>query len=390
MEVLVHYGDLSLKGRNRGDFVNALARNIESASGGTCEAQRDRIILRGGDLSALKKVFGISWYAPCRVCSKDMEEILNCVLRGVESRVSESGGSKKTFAVYAKRSDKSFPITSTEISSIVGDRVCGRFNLKVNISAPDLPVYVEVASNSAQVHFEKLPGLGGLPVGSSAPVLCLLSGGIDSPVAALLAMKRGCGADFLHFHVFPDSAPVPESKMADILGVLRGYRREAKMFLASYKFFQKEILRVFPDAEMFRGYELVLFRRFMLKVARSLALRHGYKGVVTGDCIGQVASQTVENIGGAYAGLDVPVLSPLLGWDKKEIVDKARECGTYGHSIKPYNECCSIVSSSPRTKCRIGTLRRLEEIVSIEEIVDSTVSCVEMFDAPAERVNEAR
>ncbi len=388
MEVLIHYGDLYLKRKNRGDFVRRLAQNIEHAAGGRCEAQGDRIIMRGGDPSVLKNVFGISWYAPCQICSKDMESIVKLASEGA-GRMVRAGTPKKTFAVYTKRSDKTFPVKSSEISNIVGDEIRRRLNLKVNISDPDLPVYIEVATKSAQVHFEKQPGAGGLPVGASAPVLCLLSGGIDSPVAAIAAMKRGCEVDFLHFHVFPDSAPVMESKIPDIFAALGRYQRESKMFLASYKFFHGEILRVFPAANIFRGYELVLFRRFMLKVAQSLALRHGYKGVVTGDSIGQVASQTIENIAGAYTGLDCLVLSPLLGWDKKEIVAKAREAGTYGHSIAAYNECCSLVSASPRTKCRMGTLRRLEEIVSMDSIVDSTVNDIERFIPVVESANEA-
>lgn len=389
--VLIHYGDLSLKGRNRGDFVARLVRNIESAAGGRCETHRDRIIMSGGDHSSLANVFGISWYAPCTVCPKDMASITGAASRGAGRIVGRAGcAPKKTFAVYAKRSDKTFPVRSSEISRAVGDEIRGRFNLKVNISAPDLPVYIEVAAGSAQVHFEKLPGPGGLPVGTSAPLLCLLSGGIDSPVAALLAMKRGCEVDFLHFHVFPDSSPVRESKMAGIFSALGRYGGEPAAFLAPYKFFQKEALRLFPGGGIFRGYETVLFRRFMLRVARSLSLKYGYKGVVTGDSIGQVASQTVENIAAARSGIDCLVLSPLLGWDKGEIVDRARRAGTYEPSIMPYNECCSVVSESPRTRCRAETLWRLEEAVSIEDVVDSTVREIEVFRPAAEGLNEAR
>lgn len=268
---------------------------------------------------------------------------------------------------------------SSEIASKVGERVRLRFGLKVDISVPDLPVYVRIDTDTARLHFEKKPGPGGLPVGASAPLLCLLSGGIDSPVAALCAMKRGCDVDFLHFHVFTDSSGALNSKITDIFGILRGYAPGPRMFFAPYRFFQTRALADFPDTGWFRGYELVLFRRFMLKTASAFAAGHGYGGIVTGDCIGQVASQTVENIGGAYIGLDRLVPSPLIGWDKNEIVEKARRAGTYEHSIKPYNECCSIVSPSPRTKCRISVLRGLENRVSMDEIVASTLGGIEEF-----------
>ncbi|QMU55988.1 MAG: tRNA 4-thiouridine(8) synthase ThiI [Candidatus Mycalebacterium zealandia] len=379
MEVLVHYGDLTLKGKNRSDFTAALVRNAEAIAGGRFETHRESIVMRDGNPDNLGKVFGISWYARCHTCPKNLDEIVKLALRRVRESLSLCGGEKKTFAVFVKRSDKRFPMKSSEIASKVGEEIRLRFGLKVNISAPDLPVYIRIDSDTARLHFEKKPGLGGLPVGTSAPLLCLLSGGIDSPVAALCAMKRGCDVDFLHFHVFPDSSGVIDTKITDIFSVLRRYSPASGLFFAPYKFFQSRALTDFPDTGSFRGYELVLFRRFMLKVASAFAAEHGYGGIITGDCIGQVASQTIENMGGAYIGLDHLVLSPLLGWDKNEIVEKARRAGTYEHSIKPYNECCSLVSPSPRTKCRISVLRRLEEKVSMDEMVSSTLGSVESY-----------
>ncbi len=382
MEVLVHYGDLSLKGRNRGDFVSRLANNIRLATGGRCEEHRERIILRGGDPSKLKDIFGISWYAPCFTCGKKMDEIVPLCVKETENEIARRGGKDKTFAVFAKRADKDFPLKSSEIEAEVGEKIRRGFGLEVNIKSPDLQVHIRIDRDTARLHFERNPGAGGLPVGVSAPLLCLLSGGIDSPVASFLAMKRGCAVDFLHFHVFPDSVPVRGTKIADISGELERYQPESKMFLASYKYFQAGALASFPKSEIFRGYELVLFRRFMLKVAEGILQKRGYGGVVTGDCIGQVASQTVENMACAAVGLDCLVMSPLLGFDKNEIVETARRIGTYGHSTQPYNECCSIVSPSPRTRCRASVLRRLEEDVSMNALVASTLENIEEF-APA-------
>ena len=381
MEVLVHYGDLALKGKNRGAFIERLATNIERATGGSCEAHRERIIMRGGDASALGRVFGVSWYAPYFSCSKNMDAITEMCLRKVGLKLAASPDTK-SFAVFAKRADKDFPVTSSGIQKILGEKIRLRFGLRVDIGNPDLPVHIRMDADTVRLHFEKHPGAGGLPVGASAPLLCLLSGGIDSPVAALLMMKRGCAVDFLHFHVFADTAPFAGTKMPGLLDALGPYQPSSKVFLTPYRFFQEKVLAEFPPDEAFRGYELVLFRRFMLEVACSIASRHGYSGLVTGDSIGQVASQTVENIGCVYTGLDFPVLSPLLGWDKDEIVKEARRAGTYAHSTLPYNECCSLVSPSPRTRCRAGVLRRLSSGVEMDGVVSETLSAVETLSAP--------
>ena len=378
MGVLIHYGDLALKGRNRGAFVKQLSDNIESATGGRCEAHRERIILRGGDPDKLKHVFGISWYAPYFSCSKNMDDIADTCLCEVGRQLEKSPGAG-SFSVRAKRADKAFAVNSSDIERRIGEKIRLRFGLKVDIKSPDLPVHIRVDMDEARLHFGKTPGAGGLPVGSGAPLLCLLSGGIDSPVAALCLMKRGCAVDFLHFHVFPDASPVSETKMAGLLGSLGLYQPSSKAFLASYRFFQERVLAAFPQDEIFRGYETVLFRRFMLEVARHIAATRGYGGIITGDCIGQVSSQTVENISCAYTGLDFLVVSPLLGWDKDEIVRKARSAGTYAHSILPYNECCSMVSRAPRTRCRIPVLRRLSAEVGMDEMVARTLEGIELL-----------
>lgn len=388
MGVLVHYGDLALKGKNRGAFVKQLAHNIERATRGRCEAGRERIIVRGGNPDNLGRVFGISWYAPYSGCSKNMDDIADMCLCEVGRELERSPGAV-SFCVRAKRADKSFAVNSSEIERLLGEKIRLRFGLKVDIKSPDLPVHIRVDMDEARLHFGKSPGLGGLPVGTGAPLLCLLSGGIDSPVAALCLMKRGCAVDFLHFHVFPETSPVRETKMAGLLGALGLYQPSSKTFLAPYRFFQERVLAAFPQDEIFRGYEMVLFRRFMLEVARGIAVARGYGGIITGDCIGQVASQTVENISCAYTGLDFLVLSPLLGWDKDDIIKKARRAGTYGHSIAPYNECCSVVSPAPRTRCRVPVLRRLSAEVGMDDMVSRTIDGVEIFAAPYETEEES-
>lgn len=380
MKTLVHYGDLALKGRNRSVFVRQLSDNIESATGGACEARRESIILRGGNPGNLRRVFGISWYAPYFNCPQDMENISAMCLREV-GRYLEGQPGAETFAVRAKRADKSFTVKSSEMERILGEKIRLRYGLAVDIKSPCLPVHIRVEAGEARLHFGKTPGPGGLPVGTGAPLLCLLSGGIDSPVAALCLMKRGCAVDFLHFHVFPGASPVRETKMAELLASLGKYQPSHRAFFAPYKFFQERVLASFPQDEIFRGYETPLFRRFMLEVARRIAISRGYGGIITGDCIGQVASQTVENISCAYTGLDFLVISPLLGWDKDEIVKKARRAGTYEHSILPYNECCSLMSAAPRTRCRVPVMRRLAAEVGIDDLVEQTVEAVEIFTA---------
>jgi len=348
---LIHYGEISLKGRNRALFEIKLKDNIEAAAGGKVKRYRGRFVLEGGNEERLKDVFGISWFAQAFKVDKDIESLKLASLNEIARRVE----GKSSFGVFVRRSDKSFPHTSPEVAEIIGGEINDKYDIKVDLKAPELSLYIEIA-DEAYIYFNKNQGLRGFPVDVSGKVLSLLSGGIDSPVASYLMMKRGCGVDFLHFHVFSDNEYVKETKMARILRRLDAYQIEYNTYLAPYYPFETQILMAGSTG----GHELVLFRRFMVKVAERIAARNGCKALVTGDSLGQVASQTMDNIAEVNSAVSLPIFQPLISYDKQEIVDLAKRIGTYEDSIAVYKDCCSIVSSNPRTRANRRRMRELE------------------------------
>lgn len=364
---LIHYGELSLKGRNRSLFEIKLKENIERAAGGTVKRFRGRFVLKGGDCSSLSKVFGIAWYAEAFRVNKDLESIIELILKQISQRI----GDKKSFGVFVKRSDKDFPLTSMQLAEKIGSAISERYGLKVDLGSPDLSVYTEIAEE-VYVYFNKIDGLRGFPVGVSGKVLSLLSGGIDSPVSSYLMMKRGCKTDFIHFHVFTENERVMRSKMNGLFRALDDFQHGSRIYLVPYYLFESAMLKL-PDL---KGYELILFRRYMVRVAEKIALRAGYQALVTGDSLGQVASQTLENIAHLKQAVSLPVFQPLLTYDKQEIVDLANNIGTYDISIEAYKDCCSIVSSNPKTKARARLIEVLERELNIGTLVDNTLELI--------------
>ena len=258
-----------------------------------------------------------------------------------------------------------------QIASIVGERIHERFGLKANLKAPDLRVFIEVADR-AYVFFEKKEGMRGFPTDVSGRVLSLLSGGIDSPVSSYLMMKRGCRIDLIHFHVYADNRLIESTKMASIFRRLNEFQLGTRIFLVPYYAFESAILAL-PDLS---GYELVLFRRFMVRVAEKIANRYGCMALVTGDSLGQVASQTIENITRVKEAVTVPIFQPLIAYDKQEIIDLARKIGTYDISIEGYKDCCSLVSANPRIRARRGRVLELEKKMDIDRVIEETLSLV--------------
>jgi len=368
---LIHYGELALKGKNRSLFENKLKENIERETGGRVTKYRGRLVLEDGEPSGLKNVFGISWYAQAVRVDKDYE----CIKRRVLSEVNERVAGKKSFGVFVKRSDKSFPYTSMELENKVGAEISGSFGIKVDLKSPELSIFIEIA-DEAYIYFNKIQGLKGLPVDVSGSVLALLSGGIDSPAASYLMMKRGCRVNFIHFHVFSDNTQIKNTKMPRVFEALNRYQRDSRIYLVPYYQFEMEILK----AQNTGGHELVLFRRFMVKVAERIALQNGFKALVTGDSLGQVASQTMENIAQITKIVSIPVFQPLIAYDKQEIVDLAKQIGTYELSIENYKDCCSIVSSNPRTKANTSQIRSLEERMNIDRVIETTLELVSVYE----------
>ncbi len=364
---LIHYGELFLKGRNRSFFENKLKENIERESGGKVIRYRGRFVLENGDPEHLKNVFGISWYAKAIKVDKNYESIKELVL----SKVNDHLADKNSFGVFVKRADKNFPCTSMELENKIGSEISHIYNIKVNLKRPGLCVFIEIADD-VYVYFEKKQGLKGLPVHVSGNVLSLLSGGIDSPVASYLMMKRGCKVNFIHFHVFSNNELIKNTKMNHVFDALNKYQSSSRIYLVPYYQFEMEILKISNTS----GHELVLFRRFMVRVAERIALLNGFKALVTGDSLGQVASQTIENIAQITKTVSIPIFQPLIAYDKQEIVDLAKDIGTYELSIESYKDCCSIVSSNPRTKANTKQILALEERMNIDNVIEKTLELV--------------
>ena len=371
MSILVHYGELALKGKNRRLFENKLIENIKKATGGKVRRFEGRLLVEDGDSDSLNNVFGISWFAPSYRVKKDLKAIKELIIEKTGERINGD----PTFGIFVKRVDKKFPYTSMEVAKDIGEEIVRKYKLEVNLKNPELPIYIEVA-DEVFVHFEKVEGLGGLPVGVSGRALGLLSGGIDSPVASYLIMKRGCNVDFIHFHVFAGNRAIDNTKIADLVSTLNKYQFGTRVFLAPYKLFQVALMK----NKVGPGYELILFRRFMARVAERVAKEWGLQALVTGDSLGQVASQTIENLNLTGNAVSLPVLQPLISFDKGEIVRLARQIGTYDISIRPYKDCCSIIAPNPKIKPRLSHVEAYEQRMNIDRVINETLELIEVCE----------
>ncbi len=366
MIALIHYGEIGLKGKNRKYFEDKLASNVRKVLGKDVKVKVDekRLFAEGKFTEKvakekLEKVFGIEWFAIVEECAPEVESIWKCVKKNVK------GVDGKKFAVRTKRSDKNFPMGSMELSGEIGKRVLDSVDANVDLKNPEITVFIEIMQKKALVFFEKVRGLGGLPVGVGGRVLCLMSGGIDSPVAAYLLMKRGCEVDFLHVHPFEKNSEVKGSKIERLVKILDEYQqRKSKLLVVPYAGFYART----GDVE--RRYELVVFRKYLYKLAETIAQKKRYGGILCGDSLGQVASQTLENISAAQSGLDIPVFRPLVSMDKMEIVNIAERIGTYKESIIAYQDCCSLVAvKNPVTKARKEIVEEYYKKMGIEELI---------------------
>lgn len=371
MLILVHYGELALKGKNRSLFEQKLMDNIKKSVGGRIYRLQGRLVVESDDIESLRNVFGISWFAPAFRVEKKIESIKELVL----SKVGERAKNVATFGVIVKRADKSFPYSSVQFADIIGKEIVDKFNLKVDLKKPELSVYIEIA-DEVFVYFEKISGLGGFPVGVSGKVLCLFSGGIDSPVAAYLMMKRGCEVNFMHFHSLNASKAVLKTKIKDLVDNLGKYQLSSKLILVPYHPFHLALL----NSGINNSYELVLFRRFMAKVSEQIAFSYGYKALVTGDSLGQVASQTIENLGVLTESISLPIFQPLISFDKQEIVDLAKKINSYELSIMPYKDCCSIIAKRPTTRVKSNLIKSFEQSINLEKVMDDTLKLKEVYD----------
>lgn len=372
---LVHYAEIALKGGNRPSFERALAQRVREALAdqpiGSVRRLPGRVVVglgEGCDLETVKErlshVLGVSWFTFAHSAPLNLERLKGFVGEKTASYVAE----KPSMKVFVRRADKGFPLTSMELARELGGELARRYGLRASMAEPQLKVYVDILEEEAFLYFDRYRGPGGLPVGVSGRVLMLLSGGIDSAVASWLMMKRGCNVDYVHFHVFRDNTEAVNSKVGELLELLSRYSGGANAHFIPYYPFEFSTLKI-PER-----YQLIIFRRFILRVAERLAQARGLGALVTGDNLGQVASQTLENLRVAEEAVSLPVLRPLLTYDKEETVELAKGIETYNLSIKPYKDCCSLITRHPATKAKIEVVRGFEEGLDLEGMIRDSLT----------------
>jgi len=373
MQVLVHYHEIALKGRNRPFFVEKLANNLRAATrdlGGLCHSLAGRLLVELPDTvpwelvrARVGGVFGVANYGRAFQVPPQMDELEKGALAAIEGRRFSS------FRVTAKRADKRFALNSGEIERQLGGAIHLATGVRVDLSHPDLHVFVEVLRDRILHSVERLRGPGGFPVGSSGRVACLLSGGIDSPVAAWRMMKRGCTVALVHFHAFPLQDRTTIEKARELARALTRWQFRTRLVLVPFAAVQQRIV-----AEAPAPLRVVLYRRFMLRIAEALAPRLKAKALVTGESLGQVASQTLDNMATIDAVAGLPVLRPLVGMDKDEITDQARLIGTFETSTLPDQDCCQLfVPRSPATASKPEEARAAEESLDVRGLVGQAV-----------------
>ena len=381
---IVHYHELALKGRNRDLFEDQLIRNIQLALKGVgttrVEKLRSRIrVLLSSETDAaliqdrLRRVCGIANFSlahamPLDLAAPRLDELSAAVIEELRPK------SFSTFRVTAKRADKRLPMTSMAVERAVGAAVCTTLGKTVSLKNPELTVYLELLTKEAYHATEKIQGPGGMPVGVSGKVACLISGGIDSPVAAYRMIKRGCRAFFVHFSGRPLVSRASEEKVRDLVQLLTTYQYESGLAIIPFGEIQREIVLNTPAP-----FRVVLYRRMMLRIAEAFARRESCWGLVTGDSLGQVASQTPENLCVVEEATALPLLRPLIGMDKLEIMDDARRLGTYDTSIEEDQDCCKLFTPPhPSTKTRLDILQKVEQNLDIPGLVTQGLEKAEL------------
>jgi tRNA uracil 4-sulfurtransferase len=377
------YHEIVLKGRNRWRFVEQLKQNLRAVFADyrlrVIRTEGPRILVQlpveltdeaAAERAAL--LFGLQNFSISHAVPLDIDTIKRQAVAIAAG--SQVGAPKTTFRVSARRAEKRFALNSMEIDRLVGAEVGLALGLKVDLENPDLTVSIEILPDAAYVSAGKSPGAGGLPVGITGRGLVLLSGGIDSPVAAYRMMRRGMRVDFVHFHSHPLVSTASREKAIDLAFQLTRYEGHSCLMLVPFAGAQREVVARAP-----RPLRVVLYRRMMMRIASALARKSSAQALITGESLGQVASQTLENIVVIEQAASFPLLRPLIGMDKNEIVDDARRLGTFDTSILPDQDCCSLfVPVHPETHARLDEVVQAETMLDTERIVDDAVKRTEI------------
>jgi thiamine biosynthesis protein ThiI len=383
--VVIHYNEIGLKGKNQPLFLRRLEANLLRATAGTgvrrVEQRSGRMVLalsREADWEAirgrLRAVFGIANFALAGRVEPDMAALKGAVAKALEGRTF------RTFKVAARRAFKQFPLTSEDINRELGAFIKDQTQAGVDLEHPDLTVFVEVLPRDLYFSFGREEGPGGLPLGVSGRVVSLLSGGIDSPVAAHRLMKRGCQVVFAHFHSVPFLDATSRTKAVELVQVLTRFQYRSTLYLVPFGEIQREVVVGAPAP-----LRVVLYRRLMGRIAEQIARRERARALVTGESLGQVASQTLDNLAVIEEAVGMPVLRPLIGSDKEEIVQQARQLGTYEISIIPDQDCCRLfVPRHPATGASLEEVQQVETRLDIEKLVQRGLDEMEIqaFEFP--------
>ncbi|CEN86101.1 MAG: tRNA uracil 4-sulfurtransferase ThiI [Paraclostridium sordellii] len=382
---IVKYGEIGVKGKNRYIFENKLIKNIKSMLSplGKFNVYKEygRIYVDLGEfaeeyeevLEEIKKVFGVVGVCPGIRAEKDYDKLKELALKLLDEKIEEGS---KSFKVTSRRGDKSLPLTSQEMSKdIAGFLVFNvKDRIKVDVRNPETTIHCEYRQNHVMVYSDTVPGYGGLPVGTNGRAMSLLSGGIDSPVASWMVAKRGVEIEAIHFHSYPFTSEKSQEKVRDLAQILAKYCGKVRLHKVNILEIQKAIGVSCKEEEM-----TIISRRFMMKIAQRVGEKRFCDALVTGESIGQVASQTIQGLTCTNAAITLPVFRPLIAMDKSEIIDIAQKIGTFETSVIPEEDCCTVFSpKSPVTKPKLDRIERSESALDVEKLIKDAIDNMEV------------
>lgn len=390
--ILIRYGEIGLKGKNQRDFIKQLVKNIKRSvksnlgKDAQINIERGRLFLKlNGDdpeiyYPSLNRVFGVLSYSPVRKVNLDLETIKASALEEFQSLPKP-----QSFRVTASRSNKRFPMKSPELQKTIGSHIYNNItDLKVNLHQPDVEVFLEIRDEGAYIYSKKLSGLGGMPVGTGGKAMLLLSGGIDSPVAGWLTIKRGIVVEAIHFHSYPYTSERSKEKVLDLAKVLAQYTGQINVHIVPFTKIQEEISK-----NCYESLWITIMRRFMFRIAEKIAHNRKALALVTGESLGQVASQTIDSMYAINHVINTPVLRPLVTMDKEEIMTIAKKIDTYDISIRPYEDCCTVfLPKEPKTKPKVEACEKGEARLNIDELVNEAVENTEIIAVYRDRKDE--
>lgn len=378
--ITIRWGEIHLKGKNRGFFEKLLETNIIKSLKGLdfkfvkisgrylikdfIQSELDEFISR------LSKIGGIHSISVCNVIKTDIDEIINTTLELTKDK-------QGTFKVETKRADKKFYLNSVEISKKVGGEILkNNKNLKVDVHAPDFIINVDVRESGETLIFtDVIKMMGGMPCGSSGKGLLMISGGIDSPVAGYMMAKRGMKLDAIHFHSYPYTSELAKEKVIELTKAVGAYTGGINLYVVSFTEIQEQIHKNCKEE-----YMITLMRRFMMRISQKIANKYGLQAIITGESLGQVASQTIESITSSNSVVSIPVLRPLVAFDKLDIIDIAEKIGTYETSILPYEDCCTVfLPKHPLIKPNLNKVILEENNLNVDELIENAISNIEII-----------